>query len=94
MSQRITKRKSGTSLVKQGGSKQDALRPVTAGGVTVHVPQKRVNLVKGGLIGGGVGMAFLVSLAAPPAAIILGGMALVGLGATIGNAVDEEKARR
>jgi hypothetical protein len=92
MSQR--RRKSGSMVVKQGSSKQGTMRTVNAGGVPVPVPQKRENLVKGGLIGGGVTMGLLALTPAGPAAILLGGAAGLLFGGAIGNSVDEEKARR
>lgn len=96
MSHRIMNRKSSTNtaVVKQGSTRKGAMTTVNAGGVTMPVPQERQNLVKGGLIGGGASMALLACAAAGPVGIIVGGMVGLGIGAAIGNAVDDEKAGR
>jgi hypothetical protein len=94
MTQRNMKRKGNTAMVKQGVSKQGAMRTVNAGGVLMPVPRERVNTVKGGLIGGGASMALMACAAAGPVGIIVVGMLGLGIGAAIGSAVDEEKARR
>ncbi len=90
----MTKRKSGTTVAKQAGLKQGTLRTVNAGGVPVPVPQKRENLVKVGLIGGGVVMAGLAFTPVGPLTILCAGAAALFVGGAIGNAMDEEKNRR
>lgn len=90
----IQKRKSSIAVVKQGSSQQGTMRTVNAGGVPMPVPQKRENLVRGGIIGGGLAMAALAFTPVGPLAILGGGAVGLFLGGAIGNSVDEEKARR
>jgi outer membrane lipoprotein SlyB len=61
---------------------------VSAGGVPIPAPRRRVRTVQGGAIGGGIGT--LAGLAIPGLGLILG----PALGAIIGAALGQEADRR